>query len=249
MSQNSLPGKIQDVLHLGNFMARGLASHGPWIGLGEITADDLSRAMQQVRDAEKKVSEARHAKGLASKRVAVADKALQAWLGKARLVVMLARGAQWSESWIHTGFTHQRTNVPKRLEARITLARALVSFFARHPEFGVAFAEVTAARGRIVYERMVQSREILEVMTDDCVASKQQHTAAESALREMMRRIVGILDETIDGSDRRRLDFGLKQQQSRPELVRGLGPAGRNALAPISVVPASFAEPRQVAAA
>lgn len=247
MSHNGLPGKIQDVLRLGNSMAQGLASHGPWIGLAEITADDLGRAMQQVRDAEKKLSEARNAKDLASKRVAVADKALQAWLAKARLVVMLARGAQWSESWIHTGFTHRRTNVPKRLEARITLARALVSFFARHPEFGVGFAEVTAARGRIVYERTVQSREILQMMTNDCVASKQQHAAAENALREMMRRIVGILDETIDVSDRRRLDFGLKQQKFRPEW--GLGPAGRNALAPISVVPASFIEPRRVAAA
>jgi hypothetical protein len=248
MSPNTLPAGIQNLLQLADAMAQGLARHGPWIGLAQIPADDFRVAAQQLRDAENALAGARSAKTMAGKRVIMADKALVAWLTKARLVVMLARGVRWSESWILTGFTHHRTNVPKRVESRIALARALVSFFARHPEFGVAFADVTAARGREIYERVTQSREILRVMTSDCATSKQERDAAGRVLRDVVREVASVLSATIDASDPRWLDFGLNLQESRvrQNRVRIDRPT---ASPPISFVRSDPGDSRNIAAA
>src|SRR5207248_7769848 len=120
---------------------------------------------------------------------------------KARLVVMLARGARWSQSWIPTGFTHSQTKVPSRLEDRIALARALVSFFARHPEYGVAFAEITAARGRAIYERVSQSSQMLQLAKNDCIVARQQRETAEADLRGAMREMICELKTQLQPSD------------------------------------------------
>jgi hypothetical protein len=249
MPQNTLPAAIQNLLHLADSTVQGLSAHGPWIGLADLPADRFRSVMKKLRDAETKFSEARSAKALAGNRVVVADKALGDWLTKARLVVMLVRGARWSELWIKTGFTNQRTTVPKRLESRIALAHSLVSFFARHPEFGVAFADVTAARGRAIYERAVQSREMLQVMTTECGSIKHERDAAERALREMMRQVVYVLGKNIDGADPRWLDFGLSQRKSQRRRIHRFPCEQKLAAAAIRAVTRHRRELHRIAAA
>jgi hypothetical protein len=214
MSQNVLPNGIDALLELGARMARGLDSHRGGIGLDENSTIEFRSILQRAREGSMAVTNARATRMLAIKRLAIADKALKTWLTKARLVVMLARGACWSESWIHTGFTERRTQVPRRLESRVTLGRALVSFFARHPEFGVNFAEVTAARGRAIYERVVQSCEMLQLAKDDCVLAKRERQTAENDLRHALRKIILSLKAHLAKSDPRWADFGLEPQMS-----------------------------------
>src|SRR5689334_3327501 len=148
MAHNTLPSRMNDLLLAAEGMAQGLETHGPWLGLTQVPLGEFRRVLEEVRNAVAAWSVARAAKADAQSRMSAADEAMTAWLAKARLVVMLARGAKWSERWIETGFTHRGTNLPTRMELRIALAHRLVVFLALHPDFGVPFAGVTAARGR-----------------------------------------------------------------------------------------------------
>jgi hypothetical protein len=211
MSHNPLPSGINDLLLLADRITHGLEMHGPWLEMTQIPADELRRIRDEVRKADTAWSAARSAKASAESRMTAADEALTAWLTKARLVVMLARGAKWSEQWIETGFTHRGMNIPKRIEPRIALARRLVVFLALHPDFGVPFADVTAARGRSIYERMIQLRAHLDVTTADCTMNKRQRDAAERALRRTIRQVILMIGSTIAPADPRWLAFGLNR--------------------------------------
>ena len=217
MPRNTIPRKIQQLIPLAERMARGLGRHGRWIGLPDLPPETLRFAVQQIQDKEVALAKSRNTKRLAQKRVALADKVLQAWLTKARMVVMLAYGARWSEAWKQTGFINRQTNIPKRLQFRIALGQKLVAFFSRHPELGVAFAEITAAKGRPIYDRVVQSYEIFEMMSADCSSVKKEKEAAEAELRRLMSRVLSVLEAGMEGWDARWFDFGFKPWITRAQ--------------------------------
>jgi hypothetical protein len=249
MPHHTLPSEINDLLWLVERIVHGLETHGPWLGLTQIPAGEVRGILDQVRKAETACSAALSAKASAQTRMIEADEALTAWLAKARLVMMLARGAEWSERWIETGFTYRGANIPKRVEPRIALARRLVVFLALHPDFGVPFANVTAARGRAIYERMTQTRDALDVATTDCMMNKRQRAAAERILRRRIRQVIRMLDSVIDGADPRWLEFGLSQPQSRRLRNRRVPSDEQKASDPISFVTEAETESRNVAAA
>jgi hypothetical protein len=209
MGHNTLSSEIKDLLLVAERIASGLEAHGPWLGMTQVPAGEFRRILDETGKAETAWLASWNAKGYSQTRMVAADEALAGWLAKARLVVMLARGAKWSERWVETGFTHRRMNVPKRIELRIRLARRLVVFLALQPDFGVPFADVTAACGRSIYERTIQTRDALEVATTDCMMKKRQRDAAERVLGRTMRQVVSILGSTIAPTDPRWLEFGL----------------------------------------
>jgi hypothetical protein len=249
MPQHPLPSEINDLLWLVERIVHGLETHGPWLGLTQIPAGEVRGILDQVRKAETACSAAMSAKASAQTRMIEADEALTAWLVKARLVVMLARGAKWSERWIETGFTYRGGNIAKRMEPRIALARRLVMFLALHPDFGVPFADVTAARGRSIYERMTQTRDALDVATTDYMMNKRQRAAAELFLRRTMRQVIRMLGSVIADADPRWLDFGLSQPQSRRLKSRCVPSDEQKASDPISFVTEEETESRSVVAA
>jgi len=211
MGQNTLPSGINDLLLLADRIAQGLELHRPWFQMAQIPPDEFRRRLDEVRKADNAWSDTKTAKVSAQVRMTTANKALTAWLAKARLAMMLARGTKWSERWIETGFTHGATNVPKGIEPRIALARRVVFFLSLHPKFGVPFAEVTAGRGRSLYERMIRAREALAVATTHCITNKRQRDAAERILRRTMHQVVLMLQATIAPDDPRWIAFGLKE--------------------------------------
>jgi hypothetical protein len=232
MPRNTLPSGINDLLLAAERVAHGLETHDPWLGITQTPADEFRRILDEVGKAEDAWSASKSARASAQTRIAAADEALTAWLAKARLVVMLARGKKWSERWIETGFTHRRTNIPKAAEPRIALARRIVVFLALHPNFGVPFADVTAAHGRCIYERMIQAHDALDVVKTDCLMNKRQCNAAEGVLRRTMRQVIRILGAAIAPTDPRWLAFGLnrpiadsppKHQLDRPSFAGALG--------------------------
>ena len=241
-----LPNKIAALLQLAPHFVAGLSRHEFCSDCSEQLTGELQSQIARFSEAASVLCTARNTATLSTKRLAIADKALKAWLAKARLVVMLARGARWSESWIHTGFTDGRTRVPTRLDARIGLARVLVGFFARHPEFGVGFAEVTAARGRAIYERVVQSCEMLRLAKIEWTAAREQHEAAGNDLREKLQQTISTLESHMTDDDPRWTDFGLippASHKSRARKSRCAVPT------PILFVPQPDQAPHQVAAA
>jgi hypothetical protein len=215
-----LPTGTDNLLQFSARILTGIDSHGRWIGLGTHSADDLRLKIGRLEQSQAAVDISRNTKILATNRLGLADKVLKTWLEKSRLVVMLACGPRWSESWVATGFTDRRTRVRRSMDDRISLARKLVSFFARRPEFGVNFAEVTAARGRAIYERVLQSCQMLQLAKNDFVLTKGQRAAAENDLRNGLRRLISSLKVQLDGSDARWADFGLVPAHSRKRRAR-----------------------------
>jgi hypothetical protein len=211
MGHQTLPSGINDLLLLAERMVSGLETHGPWLGMTQIPADEFRRSIDETGKAESAWTDARNAKAYSQTRMAAADATLAAWLAKARLVVMLARGEKWSKRWIETGFTHRAAKVPKRFEPRVALARRLVVFLALHPDFAVPFAQVTAAHGRTIYEWTFQTHHALEIATTDCRMKKRQRDAAERVLRRTMRQVFRVLSGIIARGDPRWLAFGLSQ--------------------------------------
>jgi hypothetical protein len=228
MNSNPLENLIRDAGHLSHAMD----THWFWSSLGDETRHDVRSKVEQLREVARQEASARSTRDMAVNRLALADKALRKWLTSARLVVMLARGPRWSDAWHQTGFINAKMRVPKELDQRITLARALVSFFARHPEFSVAFAEITAARGRAIYERVMQSAEILEMAkTDFSTAAK----ACRSARREVQHLVDVVIPEL-----KNRITSKLKPRDEvavkRPHSVRRSAQRGPAEPSPIPLV-------------
>jgi hypothetical protein len=191
MGRNTLPSKISELFTLAEEMAHKLEANCSSNGTSGILARDFRHILDEARELETTWSTARSAKASAQARMTAADEAVTSWLAKARLVMILAHGPKWSERWIEPGFTHRATNVPRRTEQKITLASRLVVFLALHPDFAVPFAGVTAARGRPIYERMIQTRAALELATTNCGAIKPRRDTAIASLRQAMRELRG----------------------------------------------------------
>ena len=217
MTTNILPSGIGDLFSLAERMGRGLSVHGMWLLKGFTTADEFNGELTAARETEREFSLARAAKAAAGKRFALADEELTTWLAKARLVVMLALGSQWSESWIAAGFGHRGTNVPKRVALRMELGRRLADFFKAHPEYEVAFAGVTAERGRALAKAIGEAENGMLTAKADATTKKRARDAAEKKLRRAMSNIVGILPCVIAKNDPRWLEFGLNRP--RPDAV------------------------------
>jgi len=207
----SVPTVVKDLLSLGQRVASGLEMYGPWLGMTQTPSSEFRRILDETEKADAAWSYAENTRVESHARMAAADEALTAWLAKARLVVMLARGEKWSERWIETGFEYRTGNVPKRINTRIKLARKLVVFLALHPEYGVPFADATAARGRSIYERTIQARAALDLGTNSCMVKKRLRNAAKHALRRTIYQVIRTLESTIAPNDPRWLAFGLNQ--------------------------------------
>ncbi|MEO6970011.1 MAG: hypothetical protein ABI217_03850 [Chthoniobacterales bacterium] len=214
MAANTLPSGIGDLFQLAGRMEGGLAVHGPWLLKGTVMPEEFGEIISATRKAESNYATARAGKAAAGKRFAEADAALTSWLAKARLVVMLAYGSKWSESWIAAGFTHRGTNVPKRIAARMELSRRLAEFFAEHREYEVAFAGVTVAEARPLQKEIAGAERAMRLAGQDAQAKKRTRDAAERKLRCEMHFVVSLLPCAIEKSDPRWRAFGLKQPRS-----------------------------------
>jgi hypothetical protein len=212
----TFPSSSSDLLSFAEHVANGLEMHGAWVVGMEMPSSEFRRILGEAGQAEVAWSAAENAKAYSQARMATADKDLTAWLVKARLVVKLACGEKWSEQWIETGFTHRTGSVPKRIETKIGLARRLVNFLSLHPEYGVPFAGVTAARGRTICDRMIHARDALDLARTAWATKKRLCNATKRVLQHAIQQVVRTLDSAIAPNDPRRLAFGLSQSTTRP---------------------------------
>ncbi len=225
MTQNTLPSGIHDLMQLAETMAQGLEIHGPWLQMMQTKPSEFREALESLRESETAFASLRSAKTAARKSMNAADGAVTEWLAKARLALLLACGVQWSEAWIDAGFTHRATNVPKATVPRIELARRVIDFFARNPEFGVAHANITATYGRRLYDGAIGAGQVRRQVTTECLNAKNVRDAAERQLRRKMRQVVLILSDSIKSNDPRWHDFGLDQPRTRGSKTKRLAAA------------------------
>ena len=214
MARNAFPFGVHELMQLGDTMADALERHGSWLRVMEMDATELREAIETLRKNETAFVTLRSEKAAAGKWVNAADQTMIEWLGKARLAVMLARGTKWSETWLDAGFIHRSTDLPKALAPRIELARRVVDFFARNPQFGVAHAKVTATHGRKAYDDAVGAQRIRRQLISECLNAKKLRDAAEQDLRRKMGQIVRMLGASIKPNDARWFAFGLDQPKT-----------------------------------
>jgi hypothetical protein len=214
MAQNTLPSEVDELVQLAETMADALERHGPWLRMMEMNPAEFREALETLRRSETVFATLRSEKAAAGKWMSSADQAMIEWLGKARLAVMLARGARWSEAWFDAGFIHGSTDVPKAMAPRIELARRVVDFFARNPQFGVAHANVTATYGRKAYDDAVGAQRIRRQLVSECINTKKLRDDAEQNLRRRMGQVVRMLGASIKPNDARWFAFGLSQPRS-----------------------------------
>jgi hypothetical protein len=219
MPANILPSGIDDLFQLAERMHKGIAKYGPWFFQDPTCATDFAGFLKLAREAERTFQLARAEKATAGRTFAAADAALTTWLAKARLVVMLAYGSKWSETWIAAGFTHRGTNVPKRIRPRIELSRRLAAFFAAHGEYEVPFAAVTAAEARRLQKAIEAAEEAVRLTKEDAERKKRHRDAAEKKLRHEMHFTVVYVGCSISKSDPRWLAFGLNRPQSNAPAI------------------------------
>ena len=243
MNANTLPSGIGELLTLAGRMALGLEMHGVWLRMSQIPAADFRRWLAELDAAERSHCAARAALAAAGGALVAADDALTAWLARARLVVMLARGAAWSQEWLETGFTHGGTNVPKRMAARAEVAAGVAEFLAAHPEFEVAFAGVTAAEGRAVLGRMRAAEAASREARSEAGERKRARDLAERHLRGKMGGVRSLLGASLRGDDARWAAFGL----NRPKPEGKKAAASKPAPETVIELPAIHAAPPRVA--
>lgn len=200
-------------------MLGGLRRHGRWLLKESFPADEFSGRLLATREAETKLALARAARGEAGRKFAACDLELTSWLAKARLVVMLAYGNKWSESWIAAGFTHRGTNVPKRIAPRIELCQRLADFFAGHEEYEVPFARVTAAEARRQKKEITAAEKAVRLARQKMSERKRVRDVAEKKLRHEMHFVVVYLGCAIGKRDPRWRAFGLKQPRTDAEPI------------------------------
>jgi hypothetical protein len=187
----TLPSRVDKLLPFAQYVAKELKKR-------ECSGDDseiyreFRRALTQTEEAQNAWSAADSTKVYSESRMKMADREMTAWLAKARLVVMLARGEQWTREWIESGSSQRAAGIPKRIGTKMELARRAVFFLSRHPEFGVAFAGVTAERGRSIYERIIVARDTLDLVLQDWEIKKQLRNAAKRLLQRATRQILQI---------------------------------------------------------
>lgn len=187
----------------------GLGLHGCWLFEGRV-GENIGPVLERARSTESDYGRSRVLKAAAAEHFAEVDAELTSWLAKARLVVMLAYGSKWSQSWIAAGFTHRGTNVPKRVKPRIELSRRLAQFFKDYPQYEVPFAGVTAADAAAMQEKIAAADQQVRLATGEAAEKKHERDVAEKLLRRELYFLRVCLKGRLKKNDRRWLDFGFK---------------------------------------
>lgn len=253
MSQNTLPSGLLDLLQLARPMSAGLEAHARWLPFAPDAAEQFAAKLARLETAEADFAAARTRKAGAGACLAAADAAQTAWLGKARLVVMLLKGAAWSESWVETGFTHRATAVPKRMAARTELCRRVAEHFAAHPEREYAPAGVTGPAGREISAEMDAAASAARESQADVALKKRARDTAERELRREMARVRIQLSVMLRMDDARWASFGLHQPTSARSALKPsrhkTAPGAEIIPLPVRTVEASEESAPEVAAA
>ena len=207
MPANPLPSGMNDLFSLAERILAGLKLHGPWLQIEFERV--LAEMLREARAAEADGAAARARKLAGGRRFAAAQAAFSAWLGKARLAVMLALGDAWSHEWREAGFAHGGTDVPERLAQRMQAGHGLTVFFTRHREFEVPFAGVTVAMARAVYAEIVGAELESRAARANAKRCGLARDGAERRLRRQMECVVALLPMALWEEDLRWKDFGL----------------------------------------
>jgi len=209
MAQNDIPKSPVELSALGALMYNGLLNLGTPLGITQITPAAFQTKLTAFNNAETAFIVARTTQGSRAVALAAAEEALYKWLLKTRTVLAGRLGAAWSSAWVQAGFTSATTAVPQVSVPRAGLGTALVNYFTANPTFEVASLGITAAAASSLLYNRTTALLSLQGAEVDAKTKINARSTAETALVEMMRQLIRILDGTLAKSDPRWESFGL----------------------------------------
>ena len=221
---NSLPRSLADLFTLCEKAADGLHTHESNIGVMHNTESVLRSQLAGARTANNLFQAAKAARLAATEGQTAADANAVKFITAARDVLKPHLGGTYSQAWDQAGFNSQSLAIPGTLSKRMELLKSLELYFADHGAFEIAALSVTHAQAAALHDALSSAASAVNAAKSEQRNTREARDTAEESLRERLRGLIGELDQLLDETDGRWLDFGLRvpNDDSMPEVPADL---------------------------
>ena len=209
MAKNALPANTGKLIKLGNKMVGGLTARGQTLGITQMTAATLQAQLNGFAAAQSQFNTARDARQTVSTACTSFHTAIDAWLLKARDVLLPYLGRSWTAAWAAAGFVNHSTAVPPYVGDQLNLLGLLSPYYTANPDYEDPAVGVTGAAGTTLKTNSEAADTAFDASKTAATTKKDSRDAALEALKGSMRMLVRILDEMLDADDPRWTTFGL----------------------------------------
>ena len=209
MAANPLPGKLNELLSLGEQMADGAQTHETAIGLLHFKEAVIRPLVATARAEELLFGTKRAARSTATEVQTAADSEGRAFIGASSRVLGVHLGSKYSTAWEPTGFPNQSTGIPTTLAERQELLAELQGYFTANPTHEAASVNVTAARAGTLFTALSNA---VAATNQAIVVSAQQKNVRDAAVLALRTAESGLIAELLlklPKDDPRWFAFGL----------------------------------------
>lgn len=214
MGSNILPTSAKPLIGLGGKMYKGMLELGPALHLTLITAEQFDANLTEFITQDTAFNAQRSAQLAAS--VAFQEKMdkVYPWLLGVSNTLATAWGTRWSTQWTQAGFINNSTGIPVKIEDRLGLLLALISFFTKNPDYEVPSQDQTADYGTALRTAALtaQTAAMAAVVALKTIGDKWD--TAYGTLVDGMKALLKNLEVELAGDDPRWLKFGLQMPAS-----------------------------------
>lgn len=217
MASNALPDSLDKLFTLAEDMADGLSDHEVAVGVKQNVLAVFEPDLIVAQTTETQYGESRSAKKPFTTAVIIADSNGKAFIALTHDVLKPFLGADYSDSWIATGFPNNSLAVPSTVAERQALLEALGTYLTAHAAQQNAPLNVTPARANTLFQALRTARNNLTGHLTVIGQKKIPRDAAEIALRKRMRGLIDELGQLLPDDSPLWLAFGL-HRPADPEV-------------------------------
>ena len=213
MASNAIPQNAGDLTKLCTKNISGLEALGQSLEITQVTAISLQARLTAFTSTNTDFNNARKVRQNALSACTAANQEIEAWLTKARSVLVPYLGNAWSAAWAEAGFTDNSTAVPRTVGDRFQLIGLLAPFLAANPNYEDPDpkVKVTAAEALRLQTQSTDADAALNPAETAAGEKKKAREAALADVTDAMRMLIRILDGLLDADDPRWATFGLNE--------------------------------------
>jgi len=195
----AFPDLFEDLQKPASDFISGLAVHEPAIGKNQIRSTTLQADLDvaiRLDDAYAAVIKERDTVLFPAKAKAIA--AGRAFVARAKKVLAVHLGADWTEQWGEAGFPHQSIQTPASQAGLLGVLKKLGPYFTTRPDHANPALIVTAERANALAEALGQMIAAVEDSAERRRAAKGARDKAVTTLRKRLRASIAELDLLIE---------------------------------------------------
>ncbi len=218
-------------------LAEKLAPLEAALGVKQYTAATLVAALEEFDQATKVFHLCKKDTAIARAELGKTDVSVNAWLTRARSILIPELGTTWNASWAPTGFPQQSTAVPNLQAERLALCEMLANYFMLRPQHEAVNQGVTTKAAGEAYERLNKARQKAAECKRAQAEAKRRWKKAELALRKRLRGSIREVNDLIERDDPRWQELGLNKpadpalpEKSPTPLLLSAGPGALQVL-------------------